>query len=225
MPASMLLHWEFLADQLCAGQHVAPLVVAAELHVAAVSLVQVVEVKGLHDHVVELKEAEAPLQSLLVASCAEHLVDAEAGSDVPEELDVVEVSEPVGVVDHHGLAFAEFDKAAHLLLEALTVVVDLLDGHHGAKIRAPGGIADHACAAAYERYGLVACFLQSLHKKKGHKVAYMQGISGRIKADIEGGLAVVDQVSDLGGIRKLCQKASGLQFLVDFHILFHLFFS
>ena len=49
----------------------------------------------------------------------------------------------------------------------------------------------------------------------------MQGISGRIKADIEGGLAVVDQVSDLGGIRKLCQKASGLQFLVDFHVLFH----
>ena len=45
------------ADQLRTRQHVAPLVVAAELQVAAVFLVQCVEIIRLHDHVVELQEA------------------------------------------------------------------------------------------------------------------------------------------------------------------------
>ena len=38
------------ADQLSAGKHIAPLIIAAELHVAAVLLIQRVEIKGLHDH-------------------------------------------------------------------------------------------------------------------------------------------------------------------------------
>ena len=37
---------------------IAPLVVAAELHIAAVILEQMVEVVALHDHVVELQEAQ-----------------------------------------------------------------------------------------------------------------------------------------------------------------------
>ena len=49
----------------------------------------------------------------------------------------------------------------------------------------------------------------------------LDGTYDQIRADIESGFAVVDQVPDLGGVRKLCQKASGLQFLVNFHVLFH----
>ena len=45
---------EFSSDQLCTAEHVAPLVIAAELHVAAVSLEQLVEVVALHQHVVKL---------------------------------------------------------------------------------------------------------------------------------------------------------------------------
>ncbi len=56
-------------------------------------------------------------------------------------------------------------------------------------------------------------------------MADVQGIRSGIKADIEGGFAVVDQVSDLVGVRELGQKASRLQFLVDFHVLFHFFLS
>ena len=44
-----------------------PLVVAAELHIAAVVLEEVIEVVGLHDHVVELQEAQAPFPS---AACS-----------------------------------------------------------------------------------------------------------------------------------------------------------
>ena len=44
---------ELAADQLGTAKHVAPLVIASKLHVAAVFLVQCVEIVALHDHVVE----------------------------------------------------------------------------------------------------------------------------------------------------------------------------
>ena len=62
------------ADELGAAQHVGPLVVAAELHVAAVVLEQVVEVVGLHDHIVELQEGQALFHALLIALGPEHVV-------------------------------------------------------------------------------------------------------------------------------------------------------
>ena len=43
---------ELPADQLGTAEHVAPLIVSAELHVAAVFLVQCIEIVALHDHVV-----------------------------------------------------------------------------------------------------------------------------------------------------------------------------
>ena len=48
---------QFSSDQLCAAQHIAPLVVAAELHAAAVLLIQHIKIVALHDHVVEFQEA------------------------------------------------------------------------------------------------------------------------------------------------------------------------
>ena len=73
----------FLRMSFRAAQHVAPLVVAAELHVASVVLEHIVEVVGLHDHVVELQEGEALLHALLVALRPEHVVHAEAGPPPP----------------------------------------------------------------------------------------------------------------------------------------------
>ena len=82
---------QLAADQLGAAQHVAPLVVPAELHVAAIVLEHVVEVVALHDHVVELQEAEAFFEALLIALGAEHVVDGEACADLAQELDVIEL--------------------------------------------------------------------------------------------------------------------------------------
>ena len=82
---------ELPADQLRAAEHIAPLVVAAELHIAAVVLEEVIEVVGLHDHVVELKEAQTLFHTLLVALGAEHIVDAEAGTHLAQQLDVIEL--------------------------------------------------------------------------------------------------------------------------------------
>ena len=45
---------ELAADELRAAEHIRPLVIAAELHIAAVFLEHVIEVVALHNHVVEL---------------------------------------------------------------------------------------------------------------------------------------------------------------------------
>ena len=37
---------------------------------------------------------------------------------LPEELDIVQVHQPVGVVEHQGLALREVDELAHLLLDS-----------------------------------------------------------------------------------------------------------
>ena len=136
---------QLAADELRAAEHVRPLVVAAELEVAAVVLIEIVEVVGLHGHVVELQEAQALLHALLEALGAEHVVHREARADVADEVDIVELQEPVSVVDHHGLALAKLDKPLHLLFKAVAVVLDGLSGHHGAHVGAAGGRRSWPC--------------------------------------------------------------------------------
>ena len=91
-------------DELCTAQHVGPLVIATKLHVAAVMLEQIVEVIGLHGHVVEFQEGKALFHPALEALRPEHIVDGEAGANVPDEFHIIEVQQPVGVIHHLGLA-------------------------------------------------------------------------------------------------------------------------
>ena len=187
---------ELAADQLRAAEHIRPLVVAAELQVAAVFLKEMQEIVALHDHVVKFQEAESLLHTLLVALGTEHVVDREAGSDVSQQFDVIQLEQPVAVVDEQCLALSEVDEFAHLLLEALDVVVDCLGSHHLSEIGSPGWIADHSRAAADKRNRLVASHLQPLHQTERHEVPHMQRIGSRVKTDVEGSLAVVDKLFD-----------------------------
>ncbi len=138
-------------------------------------------------------------------------------ADIADKLNVIEVAEPVGIVDHEGLVGPELDKAAHLLFEALAVVVDLVDSHHAAQVLAAGRISDHASAAAHQGDRFVARLLQPLHQKQGHKMTNVQRIRSGIKSDIKSGLSIVHEITDLVLVRQLGQKPPGLQFLKDFH--------
>ena len=213
----LFLQTQLFADELTAGQHVGPLIVSAELQVAAVLLVENIEVIGLHDHVVELKEAEALFHALLVALGTQHVVDGEVGTHLPQEFHIVQVKEPVGIVDHDGLVIGKVDKTAHLNLEAVNVVLDDLFCHHGAHIRPPGGVTHHARSSAQKSDRLVAGLLQALHQAQGHKVAHMEAVGGRVKPDVEGGLPVVDQVSYFCLIGNLGDQASGAEFFKNSH--------
>ena len=215
---------KLLPDKVSSCQHIGPLVISSELHIAAIVLIKPVEVIGLHDHIVELKESEALLHTLLIASGCQHMIYREAGSYIPEELYIVEVQEPVSVVDHDGiiLAVAEMYEPFHLMPEALTVMGYGLLGHHLAHVSTSRRISYHAGAAAHQGYGLVARHLQPLHQAERHKVAYVQAVRRRIESDVKGGLARIDHVPDLFFVSDLGKEASLYKFLIYSHYLFPL---
>ncbi len=90
------------ADEVDAGDDVAPLVAAADLQPAPVGVVEMQEVVGLQEHVAELREGDAvvgPLQAGLDGLLRHHLVHREVLADVAQEVDEADPAEPVGVVD------------------------------------------------------------------------------------------------------------------------------
>ena len=208
---------QLAADELRAAQHVGPLVVAAALHVAADGLEHVVEVVGLHNHIVELQEGQPPFHALLVAVRPEHVVHREAGAHLPQQLHVVQVEQPVGVVHHHRLALAEVNEPLHLPLEALGVVVDVLLGEHLAHVGAAGWVADHGGAAADQGDGGIARRLEPLHQGQGHEVPRRQAVRRTVEADIKFGLAVVDEVFYFFLTGHLGDEPAGRQFIVKRH--------
>ena len=204
---------QLLADQIGSAEHVRPLIISAELHLAAVILVQAVEIIALHQHVGKLKERESALHAVHVATCTEHFVDVKLRTDVAHELKEIEITQPVCVVDHLCLAGSEIDKTAHLFLKAVTVVINLLDRHHLTHVASSGRISDHRGSAAYKSDRLVASLLHALHQQKCHKMSDMKGVRSRVKANIKRRLSIIDQLRDFLLIGQLCEQSSCLQFL------------
>ena len=196
------------ADQIRAGEDVAPLVVAAHFDAAAVTTEQLQEIVALHQHVVEFQEGQAFFHALLVALGGQHAVDGEVDADLAQEVDVVQVRQPVRVVDDERLVVGEIQEAAHLLLDALDVVVDVLTGEHLAQLALAGGVAHQAGASAHQRDGTMA---RALHMRHGHDrdvVTDVQGVRGRIEADIEGDLFAAQHLVKIVLINRLRDEAS-----------------
>ena len=178
---------------------------------------QVIEIVGLHDHVVELEEGKAALHALLVAFRAQHIVDAEVRAHFAQHIHVFQIQQPIGVVHHNGFILAEFNEAADLLFEAIAVVLDDFGREHRAHIGASAGVADHARAATEQHDGLVARHLQTFHQAQRHEVTHVQRISRRVKANIEARAAVIDQIFYLFFVGHLSNQATTLEFFVNTH--------
>ena len=182
------------AYEVRAGEHVGPLIVAAALQRHVVAVVELQEVVGLHQHVVELQEGQAALQALLVALRRQHAVDGEQRAHVPQEVDVIQIPQPVRVVHDLravGLGFIEIQEALHLLFDVGDVVVDVLHGQHLPEVALAAGVADHARAAAHQREGLVSSLLQVGHGHDRNVVADVQAVRGGVEAHVEGHHALV----------------------------------
>ena len=178
------------------------------------------EVVALHYHVVEFKERKTFFHALLVALGAEHVVDREACAHVAQKLYIIELEQPVLVVDEHGLALAEVDEAAHLLFEAFHIVIYSFGGHHLSEVGSSGRVAYHCGSSAHKGYRLVACHLESLHQAKSHEVSHMERIRRRVESDIKRRLAVVNKLSDFFLVCHLSDKTSGDKFLINLHLSF-----
>ena len=178
-----LLH--LATNQLHATQHVGPLVVAAQFHNAIVILMQLPEVIGLHNHVVEFKEGQALFPTFFEAFSGEHAVYRKMHAYLSEQAYIVQVEQPISVVGNNGLALAKVDEAAHLLFEAGNIVLNELGSEHLAHFVLAAGVANHAGTAAQKHDGAMACLLHMAHHHQSNKVTHMQAVGSGVKANIE----------------------------------------
>ena len=179
------------AAKLDAVDDVAPLIGAAHLQAAAVAAVELDEVVGLQHHVVELDEGERllALEPQLHRIVGEHAVDAEMASVVAQEIDVVELVEPIGIVDHERVARRSSPKLTNLpntdsmpaILAAISASVEQL-----ARLVLAGRIADLGGAAADQHDRLVPGLLQLAQHHDPEQIADMQARRGAVEADIAG---------------------------------------
>ena len=181
--------------------------------------VQFDEVVSLQHHVVELDEAQRllALEPELDRVVGQHAVDAEMPAIVAQEIDVIELIEPVGVVDHESVAraLAEAQEFREHLLDAGDVRADLGIGKQLAGLVLAGRIADLGGAAANQHDRAVARLLQLAQHHDADEVADMQGRCGAVEADIAGqSLAarelvqprLVSRLMDIAPGRKLVQE-------------------
>lgn len=113
---------------------------------------------------------------------------------------------------------SEVDETAHLLFEAVYIVLDGLLGHHLSHIGLAGRVTDHCCAAADEDNGLVACHLETFHQAQRHKMANVQAVCGGVKTDVEGCLSGVHQFFDLFLVGHLGDETPSFQFFKYCHV-------
>ena len=114
------------------------------------------------------------------------MIDRKAGTDVPQEVDVVEVVEPIGVVYNQRLAVRKVDEAGHLTSEAIDVMLDCFLCEHAAHVGTTRGVAHHCRAAADKRYRAVPRALHVRHCHKRYKVPYVQAVRSRVVTCVEG---------------------------------------
>ena len=116
----------------------------------------------------------------------QHPVDREMPPDVAQEVDVVELGEPIGVVGHDGvtLALAEADEMREGFADAGLVGRDLDDRQKLAAFVLAGRIADHRRAAAHQRNRLAARLLKPVQHHDLHERPDVQGRRRAIKADV-----------------------------------------
>ena len=183
-------------------------------------VVELEEVVGLEELVVELEERERDLsvEAIAVGLDRDHSVDREVTADIAEKLDVVEPAQPVAVVEEERvvlLAGVPVEERPELAKDRLAVGGDLLRGEDLAHLGLARGIADHRRAAPEDRDRSVTVLLQEAHRHQLDERARVQRRGGRVEADVEGDHAgrqgVVDglDVRDLLEIAALDQRLEG----------------
>ena len=167
---------------------VAPLIRTAHLQKAAIAAVQLQEVVGLEDHVVELEERERllPVEAGFHRLEGQHPVDAEMPTDVAQEIEVVQLVQPLGVVQHQRARRAVVigQVAVEDRLHSGDVLVDRLGRKKRTLLGAERRIAYLGGAAAHQRDRLVAGLLEPAQKHDVQQVTHMQRLRRGVIADI-----------------------------------------
>ncbi len=132
-------------------------------------------------------------------------------ADLTQELDIVQVEQPVRVVGDDGFAVGKIDETADLLLEAFHIVLDEFRRQHLAHLVLAARVADHARAAAQKDDGTVAGPLHMGHHHEGDEVTHMETVRGRVEADIERDLLFFEEFTHFFFMGQLFQVATFLE--------------
>ena len=132
---------------------------------------QLQEVVGLQDLVVELDEGQALLQADLVRLGRQHAVHAEVPADVAQEIDVLERQQPVRVVDHDRPVAGGGQELPYLRLDVAAVLLDGLVREELPHLGLAAGVSDHGGTAPQHRDGPVTGHRQVSHRHQGHHAA------------------------------------------------------
>ena len=125
------------------------------------------------------------LHPLLVTIRRQHPVDGKTGPDTAQHVHIIEFQQPIRIIHHQRLAIGKVNETAHLLLEAIAIVLDHFSSHHFAHVGLPGRISDHRRTAADEANGTVPCALHMSHDHHAQKMTDMQTVRRRIETDIK----------------------------------------
>ena len=207
------------ADEVDAGQDVAPLVVAAHLESALAGPVKVQEIVGLQQLVVEFDEGQTLFHAHFIGLGGQHAIDAEVAADVAQEAHIVQLQEPVGVVEDQGSLAVEIQVAVELGLDRDAEAADGLLGEDRPHLGLSAGVADHGRARADEGDGPVPGPAQVGHGHDGDQAPGVQAGGRAVVADIEGDPALAEHLPHGLFVGHLGDESAGLQFVE--HVLVH----
>ena len=112
-------------------------------------------------------------------------------SHFTEKFHVVQIQQPVCIIDHKRFSIRKINKTLHLFFEAVDIMLNCFLCHHLTHIGSSGGITDHSGSAAKKCDGTVSCHLKTLHQAKRHKVSYMKAVCSGVKANIKSGFSII----------------------------------
>ena len=146
------------------------------------------EVISLQDHIVEFEEGHGlfALKPQLHRIKCQHPVDGKMGANFLQQFDISKLTQPVMVVDHHGIgrAIAKGQKLLKRRAYRRNVGFDRFIGQHLADFVFTRRITNTRRAAAHDHDGLMAGLLQSAQQHDGHQISDMKRWRSRIEADI-----------------------------------------
>jgi hypothetical protein len=200
------------ADELGAGDDIAPLVRPAHLQLAAVVREQMHKVVALHQLVAELGKGDAGLQSVLHRIFGHHIIDGDVLAYLTHELEETHALVPVVVVHQLGTvgAVLKIEETQQLGAHPGHIAGQRFFVQQVALGRFAARVAYHARSPAHQRDGPVAGPLQMHQQHDGHQIAYVQRVGRGVEAHIAGHHLAVQQVLCAG--HAVVQQAAPAEF-------------
>src|SRR5689334_1883667 len=167
------------SNQLDASREIPPLITPAELQQDAITSMQLQVIVRLEQHVAELGEGNATVETRLHRFLLQHVIHGEVLPDLAHELDRGQAVQPVAVVDENRAApvaagVVEVEEPSELRANAANVRLHLLERQQLSFRRATARIADEPRSATDERDRPVPTSLQVHERHDRHEVPDVQ---------------------------------------------------